>query len=144
MGIGLDRVDCITFGAPPISTDRIKQTSENSVFLSIINDGDPVVLAQTEYLTILLSLYAFSLSKWEKAHPGGFEVPRLTFKVSGQCVVLREKDWEMQERDKDIIEAFLVRPEVVEATLFANFRLHSKLAYFHRVKQLASNARHLK
>jgi hypothetical protein len=63
------RVHCITFGAPPVSVKPLtKPTDEvtlsrhpqlrKSVFLSFVNEGDPVTRADKGYVKSLLELYA--------------------------------------------------------------------------------------
>ncbi|MCJ1364928.1 hypothetical protein MMC16_004045 [Acarospora aff. strigata] len=56
------RVHCITFGAPPISLLPIEKLPpggpRKSLFLSFINEGDPVPRADKAYVRSLLDLYA--------------------------------------------------------------------------------------
>lgn len=55
------RVHCVTFGAPPVSLLPLqKQPSpayRKSIFLSVINEGDPVPRADKAYVRSLLELY---------------------------------------------------------------------------------------
>lgn len=55
------RVHCVTFGAPPISLLPLTKPSEprlrKSVFLSFVNEGDPIARAEKAYVRSLLSLY---------------------------------------------------------------------------------------
>lgn len=56
------RVHCVTFGTPPISMSPLMRPDrpdlKNSVFLSFINEGDPVVRADKAYVRNLLELLA--------------------------------------------------------------------------------------
>ena len=58
------RVHCITFGAPPISLRPLSKPLNRerhlrkSLFLSFINEGDPVPRADRAYIRSLLDLYA--------------------------------------------------------------------------------------
>lgn len=56
------RIHCITFGTPPISLLPLQKPSEprlkKSLFLSFINEGDPVPRADKAYIRSLLDLYA--------------------------------------------------------------------------------------
>ena len=56
------RIHCITFGTPPISLLPLQKPAEprlkKSLFLSFINEGDPVPRADKAYIRSLLDLYA--------------------------------------------------------------------------------------
>lgn len=56
------RVHCVTFGTPPISLLPLMKPDrpelKNSVFLSFVNEGDPVVRADKAYVKSLLELLA--------------------------------------------------------------------------------------
>lgn len=58
------RVHCVTFGTPPISILPLIKPNrtelKNSVFLSFVNEGDPVVRADKAYVKSLLELLASS------------------------------------------------------------------------------------
>lgn len=59
---GFKRIHCITFGAPPVSLLPLtKPPGENlkkSLFLSFVNEGDPVARADKKYVRSLLDLYS--------------------------------------------------------------------------------------
>ena len=61
------RIHCITFGTPPISLLPLTKPSSSrykkSLFMSFINEGDPVPRADKAYIRSLLQLYT-------SAHPG--------------------------------------------------------------------------
>lgn len=56
------RVHCITFGSPPVSllplTKPDRSELKKSLFLSFINEGDPVARADKAYVKSLLELFA--------------------------------------------------------------------------------------
>lgn len=56
------RVHCVTFGTPPVSLLPLKRPDrpglQKSLFLSFINEGDPVVRADKAYVRSLLELLA--------------------------------------------------------------------------------------
>lgn len=56
------RIHCINFGAPPVSLLPLKRPSNpalrKSIFLSFVNEGDPVTRADKTYVRSLLDLYA--------------------------------------------------------------------------------------
>ncbi|KAL5398403.1 hypothetical protein PMIN03_012781 [Paraphaeosphaeria minitans] len=53
---GFDAIHCIVFGAPPISTTPLpvhgdeRSNHQGSLFLSLINDGDPIIKADMGYI----------------------------------------------------------------------------------------------
>lgn len=55
------RIHCVTFGAPPISVMPLKKSDHpdlrKSIFLSFLNEGDPVTRAHPTYVQSLISLY---------------------------------------------------------------------------------------
>ncbi len=56
------RVHCVTFGTPPVSLLPLNKPSDarlhKSMFLSFINEGDPVPRADKAYMRSLLNLYS--------------------------------------------------------------------------------------
>jgi hypothetical protein len=56
------RIHCITFGAPPVSLLPLakpeRRELRKSLFLSFVNEGDPVARAEKAYIKSLLELYA--------------------------------------------------------------------------------------
>ena len=62
--VGFKRIHCLTFGAPPISLLPLskpqRERHEKSLFLSFINEGDPVPRADKAYVRSLLDLYTSS------------------------------------------------------------------------------------
>ena len=60
--IGFKRIHCITFGTPPISLLPLTKPPtlqyKKSLFMSLINEGDPVPRADKAYVRSLLNLFA--------------------------------------------------------------------------------------
>ncbi|KAF8856614.1 alpha/beta-hydrolase [Acephala macrosclerotiorum] len=56
------RVHCVTFGAPPVSLLPLAKPTtpalRKSIFLSFVNEGDPVARADKAYIRSLLDLYS--------------------------------------------------------------------------------------
>jgi len=56
------RIHCVTFGAPPVSLLPLTKPTEpslrKSIFLSFINEGDPIPRADKDYVRSLLDLYS--------------------------------------------------------------------------------------
>ncbi len=61
------RIHCITFGTPPVSllplTKPNRRDLKNSLFLSFVNEGDPVVRADKAYVRSLIELFSSSAAK---------------------------------------------------------------------------------
>lgn len=60
--IGFKRIHCLTFGTPPVSLLPLTKpptfSYKKSLFMSFINEGDPVPRADRAYVRSLLNLYA--------------------------------------------------------------------------------------
>ncbi len=56
------RIHCVTFGAPPVSLLPLSKPDtpalRKSLFLSFVNEGDPVARAEKAYIRSLLELYS--------------------------------------------------------------------------------------
>lgn len=56
------RIHCVSFGAPPISLLPLKKPDNpelrKSIFMSFVNEGDPVARADKAYIRSLLDLYS--------------------------------------------------------------------------------------
>ncbi|UNI17764.1 hypothetical protein JDV02_004084 [Purpureocillium takamizusanense] len=67
------RVHCVTFGAPPVALLPLRKPDRadlrKSLFLSFVNEGDPVARADKEYVKSLLELLA-------RPPPPGFAAPQ--------------------------------------------------------------------
>ncbi|KAH7309604.1 Alpha/Beta hydrolase protein [Stachybotrys elegans] len=127
------RVHCITFGAPPVSLLPILKPDRpelrKSVFLSIVNEGDPVVRADKAYVRSLLELLSApppstaapkpkkkssssssssQLKKSKSKHDlvAGkpvWNVPPCTLSNAGRIVVLRSGDARAKPQDRKTV-----------------------------------------
>ncbi|KAK3291315.1 Alpha/Beta hydrolase protein [Chaetomium fimeti] len=132
------QVHCITFGAPPITTIPIQPPARDpfrsGLFLSIINEGDPVPLAQKEYIDAVIQVFVLSPEKAEELYHDGYPVPRPVFRASGTCVVLRDQDASNLALNR--WTAVLIPEERLHQKLFANVAVHSGSEYLERCKLL--------
>lgn len=120
------RVHCVTFGTPPISLLPILKPDrpelKNSVFLSFVNEGDPVTRADKAYVKSLLELLASpapepvksrsskdsksrssrskSKSRTKVSRPV-WPVPACTLSNAGRIVVLRSARSDDSHRPRD-------------------------------------------
>ncbi|KAL9615894.1 MAG: hypothetical protein Q9160_009180, partial [Pyrenula sp. 1 TL-2023] len=134
-----EEIHCVTFGAPPVASKPIAEIRGNATnFFAIINEGDPVPLAQEEYIKSLLSIYVLSKEAFENAYPDppGYIVPTPKLRVSGPCLVLRDVD--PDDPDETAIAAVDVEAKHLESRMFGNFLLHSLSIYIKRIEQLAN------
>ncbi|KXX82625.1 Lipase [Madurella mycetomatis] len=133
------RVHCIVFGAPPITTIPIKPPArdpfQSGLFLSIINEGDPVPLLQKEYVEALLRVFVLSAEDLQSHYPNGFRVPDPVFRASGTCVVLCDSDASNLEEDGWI--AVKIEEAKLHGKLFGNVSVHSCEQYLERCTSLA-------
>jgi hypothetical protein len=67
------RVHCVTFGAPPVSLLPLSKPADpalgKSLFLSFVNEGDPVARAEKAYVRSLLELYVQPTPNTGGVHP---------------------------------------------------------------------------
>ncbi|KAK3935139.1 hypothetical protein QBC46DRAFT_56486 [Diplogelasinospora grovesii] len=138
------RVHCIVFGAPPITTIPIQTPSrdpfQSGLFLSIINEGDPVPLAQEGYVKALLQVFVLSAKDLEKQYPDGFRVPDPVFRASGTCVVLRDSDASDVKASGWI--AVKIQEQMLHRKLFGNVSVHKWKQYLERCESLFSGRGH--
>ena len=132
---GFSKVHCIVFGAPPIVSSPMHSLADSSLFLSIVNEGDPVVLLQEEYFKTLLSIYLLPRKEIDRNFLSRFVVPSPVLRSSGTCVVLRNRD--PDDPYEDGIYAVEVAAVDLEKKLFGNFFMHYKEVYLARVERLA-------
>ncbi|KAH7022656.1 Alpha/Beta hydrolase protein [Ilyonectria destructans] len=116
-------VHCITFGAPPITTKPLSPFQADSVFLSIVNDGDPVPRADNKYINALLRLFSGPMPEEGTKY---VLPPRVLFNA-GQVVVALD-------------DCRLVRPNEFGAgslaeTVMGNKRAHPMKEYRRRIEQ---------
>ncbi|KAM0481139.1 hypothetical protein ACHAP7_004707 [Fusarium lateritium] len=113
------RIHCVTFGAPPVSLLPLaKPDSVNlrkSIFLSFVNEGDPVVRADKAYVKSLLDLYSSpppthrkesksrSRSSSRDKKPE-WRVPACTLSNAGRIVVLRSGNLHAKPKDRKTVQ----------------------------------------
>lgn len=93
--------------------------SSNASFLSIVNNGDPVVRADKPYIRTLLEVYV-------KPNPE----ERLDFAASelfncGSVILLHDRNVESEDADIDAVEA----TDSIGSVLFGNVKAHSMKQY---------------
>lgn len=80
------RIHCVTFGAPPVSLLPLKKSDvphlEKSIFLSFINEGDPIARAEKAYLRSLIDLYSKPAPGSSRSQDARGLKPRLASKSS--------------------------------------------------------------
>ena len=131
--IAYQQIDCITFGGPPIAAPPIS-CPPNSLFLSFVNEGDPVPLAQTEYVKSLMEVYAVP----SPAQTVDLPLPVPFYGFSGTYIVLR--DMAFEESEVEDVQAFTVNPAMLTRVIFGNFEFHSRDTYLNRVNILEERA----
>lgn len=127
------------FGAPPITTIPINPPARDpfrpGLFLSIINEGDPVPLLQKGYVEALLQVFVLSAQDLQSQYPDGFMVPDPVFRASGTCVVLCDRDASNLEEGGWI--AVKIEEAKLHRKLFGNVSVHCCKQYLERCKSLA-------
>lgn len=161
------RIHCITFGTPPVSLLPLqtpsKQRLKKSMFFSFINQGDPVVRANKEYVKSLIKLYTNPLpvtkpltNAIQAVVPHGkigkkpskqqlqsvaplpvWKVPPTTLSNAGRLVLIREKP---AIRGQENIEACTISDEQLRAVIFGDPMVHMMKVYARRVELLATLA----
>jgi hypothetical protein len=102
-----------------------------SLFLSVINEGDPVVLAQEDYVAALLEVILVPESLFREKHPDGVQMPDPFFKISGNCILLRDPDPE--DSNAEDIQPCMVASNIIESRLFGNPFVHGMKEYLSRI-----------
>jgi hypothetical protein len=122
-------VDCVTFGGPPISKPPISRPSTKmSLFISFINEGDPIALAQEKYMQSLVRAWTRPVESTEWAVPQPFYVP------SGGQVVLR---CEIDEHgDYKTVVPLHVDLVALETVVFGDLVMHSMSIYQDRIRKI--------
>lgn len=66
------RIHCVTFGAPPISAVPLAKSEHpalrKSLFISFLNEGDPIARGHPSYLQSLISLYVTPAPRSSASH----------------------------------------------------------------------------
>ncbi|KAK3054125.1 hypothetical protein LTR09_004903 [Extremus antarcticus] len=161
------RVHCVTFGVPPMSLLPLQNPSsarrKRNEFVSFINEGDPIVRADFDYMKSLASLYTMSAPEVPAAQVRGLRqimsrqtlkgegaqavrspappiwpVPSATLSNAGRLVLLREKP---DHRTK--VEAVSTSDEQLRGgsssipVVFGDPVMHHMEVYGRRVQNLA-------
>ncbi|EME45001.1 hypothetical protein DOTSEDRAFT_70897 [Dothistroma septosporum NZE10] len=155
------RVHCITFGTPPLSLLPLQTPAgrnyERHLFYNFVNEGDPVVRADRQYLSTLTQIIAapspLTSSKTTQHHlrqqlsrqalnngsrpqnavlPMRWAVPPATLSNAGRIILLREKPGANQS-----MEAVQVTDEQLRDVVFGDPEMHRMELYRHRVDELA-------
>ncbi|KAK3900373.1 Alpha/Beta hydrolase protein [Staphylotrichum tortipilum] len=85
-------IHCVTFGAPPITTTPIVPFAPDSLFLSIVNEGDPIPRADSPYFDDLLKIVVTgwpteSRAKWQLSPRKYFNAGTVLIVPRGRSVV---------------------------------------------------------
>lgn len=159
------RIHCLTFGTPPISLLPLSKHStarhSKSLFMSFINEGDPVPRADKAYVRSLLHLYASpapmtnaTLSDappsktclWAKAKKAAntdgphqlkplWHVAQGTLSNAGRLIVLRQ-----QGESEDDIKAEITSDQQLRDVVFGDPVMHMMKIYARRIEVLATRA----
>jgi hypothetical protein len=133
----IQKKHCVTFAAPPVSSIRIPHQGDGE-FINVINEGDPVGLAQQAYIESLLDVFTLSESDLMKRYPGPFAVPLPVMKASAEKIVIL-RDPNPEDVRNEALEACLVNPEILETKLFGNILLHPINVYLEHLKKVAGD-----
>lgn len=164
------RIHCLTFGTPPISLLPLKKPTtlrhKKSLFMSFINEGDPVPRADKAYIRSLLHLYASpapdaisavpvpKLKACKKSKPNPkkaaaqpltaaeapvWKVPPGTLSNAGRLVVLRQVPRNTAGAEDDI-KAEITGDQELRGVAFGDPVMHMMKVYARRVEVLATKA----
>lgn len=165
------RIHCITFGAPPVSLLPLSKPPctrhEKSLFMSFINEGDPVPRADKAYIRSLFNLYASSApgttcplsqmsglapckpTKSRKPTPRPvpapqqwvwkWSVPPGTLSNAGRLVVLREPPVRVSGNEEDVL-AEITSDQELREVVFGDPVMHMMKTYSRRIEVLATKA----
>ncbi|KAH0544914.1 hypothetical protein FGG08_000994 [Glutinoglossum americanum] len=162
------RIHCVTFGAPPVSLLPLQKPDapqfKKSLFLSFINEGDPVPRADKAYVRSLIDLYAAPapgqscpiLPLIPQPKPGRFfkkhkpmktklthvtnsevwEVPPTSLSNAGKLVVLRPS----KPGSEQDVAVCVTTDEQLRGVVFGDPVKHMMKLYASRIETLATNA----
>ncbi|QIW99056.1 hypothetical protein AMS68_004574 [Peltaster fructicola] len=152
------RVHCVTFGAPPLTLLPLAKpsrvSSKKSIFMSFVNEGDPIARAEKAYVVSLARVLAVSAPNLEKpkrspkklstlfsksAQPAPvapyWPVPSATLSNAGRTIVIRDKPGSIGS-----LQAVSTTDEQLRNVLFGDPAMHSMSLYKERIDQLAISA----
>lgn len=170
---GFKRIHCITFGTPPLSLLPLTKPKfphlNKSLFLSFINEGDPVSRANKAYIRSLLDLFTSPLpgtnhlanllpsltpkpgkrpnasrtssapAKPEQAQSWYWRVPPGELSNAGRLVVLRATP-NGNAGAEDNVKAELTTDAQLREVIFGDPIMHTMKVYVRRVELLATKA----
>ncbi|KAL2840683.1 Alpha/Beta hydrolase protein [Aspergillus pseudoustus] len=116
-------VDCIVFGAPPVSNPALDPPGEGSTFLSIINEGDPVPRMDKDYIESLLMIYICP----EPRAALTWELPQMLLNNGGTALFMKDGEENLCAVADDVGQKKIRR--VLETTIFGNPRAHKMDMY---------------
>ena len=155
------RIHCVTFGVPPISLLPLQKpnrsSNEKNIFVSFVNEGDPIVRADIHYMSSLFKLYTSSAPKTpgvstghglrQKAsraylrkeaststlnvRPPRWPVPDATLSNAGRMVLLRHKP-----ADEKNVEAVCVSDDQLRDVVFGDPVMHHMDVYRTRIESI--------
>ena len=167
--IGFKRIHCLTFGTPPISLLPLNKPSgfkyKKSLFMSFINEGDPVPRADKAYIRSLLNLYATPAPgtkclnppkpalkpckrpKPKRAHSAPaapanlpvWKIPSGTLSNAGRLIVLRGPQNVGADGQTDV-KAEITTDQDLRSVVFGDPVMHMMKVYAKRVEILATKA----
>jgi hypothetical protein len=103
-------------------------------FYNILNEGDPLVLAQLDYLVPLREVWLCPLAELQQLND--MELPTLFFKPAEPFLLLRNTQEETPGEES--LQICKVEPSHMEKKLFGNIPKHYMGEYRRRVFKLAS------
>ncbi|RCI16158.1 hypothetical protein L249_1814 [Ophiocordyceps polyrhachis-furcata BCC 54312] len=137
------RVHCVTFGAPPVSLLPLVNPS-SGIFLSFVNEGDPVARADKAYVKSLLALLASPPPPLppppQYPTPTFWPVPPSTLSNAGHIVVLRGDVSAVDGRRVEAVEAVTCREDQLRGVIWGDPVCHWMSVYAARVETLAAHA----
>ncbi|KAK3298107.1 Alpha/Beta hydrolase protein [Chaetomium fimeti] len=126
-------VHCIVFGAPPVVASPILKPRsphfQSGLFLNVVNERDPIPLAQQEYIHLLLNCFSRAQESKEPSTES-LRAPKPILRVSGTCIVLMDVCGETGQTEWRAVE---VAPEVLETKLFGDPTMHDAGNYVARI-----------
>jgi hypothetical protein len=99
------------------------------LFLNIVNERDPIPLAQQEYMHFLLKRFV-DTNERKKAPDEKLQVPEPVLHLSGTCIVLRDVGENIKQIKWRAVE---VLPSVLEKKLFGDPTMHNVETYVDRI-----------
>ena len=103
--------------------------------MSVINDGDVVPLAQTEYMRTLLEILATPLQEVKDKVQRGFELPEPFYGFGGQLIILRDKEVN-DARQQIVTQACEITPYELSQHIFGNPKAHPMQEYRDHIERI--------